>query len=64
MPKLKTHKGIQKRMKITGRGKILRSKANTGHLLSDKSGSRRRRLGRSALVSKTQVKTYTRLITG
>ncbi len=64
MPKLKTHKGIQKRMKLTGRGKILRKRANKGHLLSDKSGQRRRRLSRSALVSKTQVKTYTRLITG
>jgi ribosomal protein L35 len=32
--------------------------------MSDKSGQRRRRIRRAALVHKTQVKTYTRLITG
>jgi large subunit ribosomal protein L35 len=64
MPKLKTHKGIKKRMKLTGGGKILRSRANKGHLLSSKSNVRKRRLRRSATVCKTQVKTYTRLITG
>jgi large subunit ribosomal protein L35 len=64
MPKLKTHKGIQKRMRLTRRGKIVRRRANAGHLMSDKSGQRRRHIRRAALVHKTQVKTYTRLMTG
>lgn len=64
MPKLKTHKGILKRMRLTRKGKIVRSRANAGHLMSGKSGQRRRRIRRAALVHKTQVKTYTRLMTG
>jgi len=64
MPKLKTHKGILKRMRLTRKGKIVRSRAGAGHLMSDKSGQRRRHIRRAALVHKTQVKTYTRLFTG
>jgi len=32
MPKLKTHKGAQKRLTITGTGKILRTKGGKSHL--------------------------------
>ena len=64
MPKLKTHKGIRKRMRVTRKGKVLRSKANAGHLMSGKSGQRRRRLRRKTHVHPTQVKTYIRLIEG
>lgn len=35
--KLKTHKGLQKRVKITGRGKILFRKSSKQHLLINKS---------------------------
>lgn len=44
MPKLKTHKGIKKRVKVTAKGKIKFHKHNKGHLLSKKSGNHRRRL--------------------
>ncbi len=64
MPKQKTHKGIQKRMRVTRRGKVLRKKANSGHLMSTKSGQRRRRLRQRTHVHPTQVKTYIRLIEG
>ena len=64
MPKQKSHKGIKKRMRLTRRGKIVRKHANAGHLMSGKSGQRRRRLRRSGLVHETQVQTYTRLIKG
>jgi large subunit ribosomal protein L35 len=64
MHKPKSHKGIRKRMKLTRRGKIIRKHANAGHLMSGKSGQRRRRLRRKGAVHRTQVKTYTRLITG
>jgi large subunit ribosomal protein L35 len=64
MGKLKSHKGIKKRMRVTRKGKVLRKKANAGHLMSDKSGQRRRRLRRKAHVHSTQVKTYIRLIEG
>ena len=44
MPKIKTHKGIKKRVRVTATGKIKMPKHNKGHLQSNKSGNRRRRL--------------------
>jgi len=32
MPKIKTHKGVQKRFHITGTGKIMRIKGGKSHL--------------------------------
>ncbi len=32
MPKLKTHKGAQRRFKITGTGKLMRTKGGKSHL--------------------------------
>jgi len=65
MPKRgKSHKGIRKRMKLTPNDKVIRSKANTGHLQSGKSGQRRRRLRRAIGVHETQLKTYVRLFKG
>lgn len=44
MPKMKTHKGAKKRFKITATGKVRHRSCNTGHLMSGKSGNRRRKL--------------------
>ncbi|MCJ7581566.1 MAG: 50S ribosomal protein L35 [Candidatus Aminicenantes bacterium] len=52
MPKLKTHKGAQKRFKVTGKKKILYNKANNSHILTKKSPKRKRRLGKQGIVSK------------
>jgi ribosomal protein L35 len=49
-------------MRKTRRGKVLRKRANAGHLMSGKSGQRRRRLRRRTSVHKTQTATYIRLI--
>lgn len=38
MPKIKTHKGAQKRFHITGSGKILRAKQGKSHLRRKKPG--------------------------
>lgn len=51
MPKMKTHKGTAKRVKITSSGKILRRRAFGGHLLAKKSASRKRRIGSNAEVT-------------
>ena len=64
MPKGKTHKGIRKRMRRTRRGKVMRSTANRGHLMSGKTGDRKRRLRRKQTMVTAQVKTYLRLIDG
>lgn len=42
MPKLKTHSGTKKRIRINKNGKVLRRKATGNHLLQKKSKSRKR----------------------
>jgi len=44
MPKQKSHKGLNKRIKVSGRGKVKYHKAFSGHLLSHKEGQRKQRL--------------------
>jgi len=62
MPKLKTKKSVKKRMKLTKNGKIKRYKAGRRHLMAEKSGKRKRKLRKSGLVAKSQVKLMTRLL--
>ena len=50
---IKTKKSVAKRFKITGRGKVLRSRAGKRHLLQGKSSKRRRGLGGTVLTDKT-----------
>ena len=50
MGKQKTHKGLSKRIKITGSGKVLRKRCNGSHLMSTKNAKRRRRIGGSAVL--------------
>ncbi|MGP4062538.1 50S ribosomal protein L35 [Halobacillus litoralis] len=51
MPKMKTHKGSQKRFKKTGTGKVKRSHAFTSHLFANKSTKQKRKLRKATLVS-------------
>jgi large subunit ribosomal protein L35 len=44
MPKLKTHKGIKKRFKISATGKVSHKRCGSSHLMSHKSGKQVRRL--------------------
>jgi len=54
MPKMKRHKGIAKRMKVSATGKVSYNRSYAGHLQSGKSADRRRRLRqRSVLACKT-----------
>ena len=60
MPKLKTHKGTAKRIKITGSGKIVRDRAFGNHILAKISKARKRNMKTSAVISgkiKKNVKT-------
>ncbi|MCK4363362.1 MAG: 50S ribosomal protein L35 [Candidatus Aminicenantes bacterium] len=50
MPKLKTHRGAKKRFKVTGKKKIVHSKAYKSHLLTKKSAKRKRKLGKRDLI--------------
>ncbi len=62
MPKMKTNRGAAKRFKITGTGKVLRSKANASHILTKKSTKRKRNLRKSGLVDDTNLKAIKRII--
>lgn len=50
MPKLKTRRAVAKRFKVTGKGKLKRSHAFVGHILTKKSPKRKRNLRKSGLV--------------
>ncbi|WP_164216815.1 50S ribosomal protein L35 [Virgibacillus sp. YIM 98842] len=56
MPKMKTHKGSQKRFKKTGTGKLKRSHAYTSHMFANKSQKQKRKLRKSAVVSSGDFK--------
>lgn len=62
MPKLKTRKAAQKRFKFTKKGKIKRSKAFKGHILTKKAGKRKRGLRKAAIVKSTEEKIMKRLM--
>jgi large subunit ribosomal protein L35 len=62
MPKQKTHKGSAKRMKRTGTGKIMRTRANSGHLKSGRSQKRKRKIRKPALVSAPDMPLHQRLL--
>ncbi len=51
MPKMKTHRATAKRFRITRNGKIIHRKATGNHMLTKKSGSRRRRVEGTAEVT-------------
>ncbi len=50
MPKLKTHKGLLKRVRITGRNKIKHRRRGTSHLNSGFTGERRRSLHQDTIA--------------
>ena len=62
MPKMKSHKGAQKRFGVTGSGKIYRVKSWKGHHLEIKSSRRTRRYAGKALVDPTMVSQVRRLL--
>jgi len=63
MPKMKTHKGLKKRIRITATGKVKFKPANSGHLMSGKSGNRCRSM-RSTRVLKGTVQAAIRNAVG
>ena len=56
MPKMKPHKGLKKRFKVTATGKVKFKKSFSGHLMSGKSGDRKRKLRQPAILAKPLTK--------
>jgi large subunit ribosomal protein L35 len=50
MPKMKTNKGAAKRFKVTGSGRVRRSKCGHSHGMISKNRKRNRRLRKRAIV--------------
>ncbi|MGD0020417.1 MAG: 50S ribosomal protein L35 [Candidatus Limnocylindrales bacterium] len=62
MPKMKSHKGTQKRIGVTGSGKAVRVKSWRGHHLELKSSRRTRRYDGKELVSGESLDQIRRLL--
>ena len=60
--KLKSHKGVSKRFRRTGGGKVMRRRAGMRHILTSKDRSRKRRLKRTAVVDPTMKRAVERLL--
>jgi large subunit ribosomal protein L35 len=56
MPKLKTHKGLAKRVKVTGTGKLKSRRAGASHLMSVKNAKRRRHIHSAAVIGGGKTK--------
>jgi len=56
MTKMKTHRGLAKRVKKTGSGKLKRSHAYTSHRFHGKTQKQKRHLRKSATVHSTDFK--------
>lgn len=62
MPKMKTRKAMKARFKVTGTGKLKRTRPGKRHILTKKSSKRKRSLGKPRLVDEGQLKMYKRMI--
>lgn len=51
MPKLKTHKGTKKRVKVTATGKVLVQPTGARHMMSGTSNKKRRHMRRARPLS-------------
>lgn len=56
MPKMKTHRGLAKRVKKTGSGKLKRSHAYTSHRFHGKTKKQRRHLAKPTTVNSSDYK--------
>ena len=62
MPKMKTHKGAQRRYGVTGSGKLLRMKRHSSHLRRKKPKTVTRTYSTTQPVDATQRKRVLRLV--
>lgn len=62
MPKMKTHSGLKKRIKVTGTGKLKRRHAYKNHLAQSKTTKQNRQLRGQTDVHPSDEKRIKRLI--
>ena len=64
MPKMKTHKGTKKSVKVTGRGKLIIKHSGKSHILTKKSNKRKKRLSQDAIVPKGAERRIKKVLAG
>ena len=63
MPKMKTHSGAKKRLRLTGSGRVRRGKAGKSHMMTKGKNRRRlRRLRKHDMVKKCNEGAMKRLL--
>lgn len=62
MPKMKSHTGMGKRVKVTGRGKLLTEQAGKRHLLEGKASKVTRRMTGTVEVAKADRKRVKKML--
>jgi len=62
MPKMKTHSGAGKRLRLTGTGKIMRRRANRQHYFEHKPSTLTRRLANEIVLSPADAKKMKKLL--
>ena len=62
MPKLKPHKGLLKRVTITGKGKVKFKRAGTSHLNSHMTGNKIRDLRHKRCATKADIGRLERML--
>lgn len=64
MPKMKTHKGSQKRFRVTASGKLKRAQAGKKHLNSPKSAKRKSQLRKPFVTGDKIARKYVKHLGG
>lgn len=62
MPKLKTHKGAQKRFRTTATGKVKRGHSHARHILTKKTAKRKRSLDIDVIASEADTPGVKRML--
>ncbi len=62
MPKMKTHSGTKKRVKVTGSGRLMHEQINKRHRLEVKTSKRSRKLQMDSEIAPADKRTVKRLL--
>jgi large subunit ribosomal protein L35 len=62
MPKMKSHSGLKKRVKVTGRGKVMFKPGGARHLMISKNASGKRHKRKEQRLNKTQEQIVHKLL--
>lgn len=62
VPKMKTHRGAAKRLRVTGTGKLVRGHAFHSHFTGKKTSKRKRHLRKDAVLHETNARVAKRLL--